>query len=182
MKGRFFMKQTIAMILVTLSMICIFQQTGDDTPIIPKEAIRFRVLANSNSEEDQKIKEYVRDDLQKELYETLKDTTSIQEAKEIILKNLDTYDTIVKNTLKAHNYQMPYTIDYGNHYFPQKVYKGIPYQAGSYESLLVTLGNGEGNNWWCVLFPPLCLLEAEETTTSEVQYKFFVSEILDRFF
>jgi len=176
------MKQAIIMILLTIGMIFIFQQTGDDTPMIPQEAIRFRVLANSNSEEDQKMKELVRDDLQKELYETLKNTTNIQEAKQIILENMDTYDAIIKNTLKEHHYNMPYTIDYGNHYFPQKIYKGVPYQEGSYESILVTLGNGEGNNWWCVLFPPLCLLEAEETTTSEVEYKFFVSEILKRFF
>ena len=67
-------------------------------------------------------------------------------------------------------------------YFPEKVYKGVKYEEGEYESFVVTLGNGMGKNWWCVLFPPLCLLEAEETEeTTEVEYKFFISELIDKY-
>ena len=80
------------------------------------------------------------------------------------------------------NKEYSYDIDYGMHYFPEKVYKGIKYEEGYYESLLITLGKGEGNNWWCVLFPPLCVLEAEETNTNEIKYKSFVKELIEKYF
>ena len=63
--------------------------------------------------------------------------------------------------------------------FPKKVYKGKTYQPNNYESLVITLGEGDGENWWCVLFPPLCLLEAEESE-EEVEYNFFFKTILDK--
>ena len=69
------------------------------------------------------------------------------------------------------------------HYFPTKTYKGITYDEGNYESLLVTLGSGKGDNWWCVLFPPLCLLEAEESSdVKDVEYKSFIKEIIEKYF
>ena len=71
-----------------------------------------------------------------------------------------------------------YTINYGKNYFPEKKYKGITYSEGYYESVLVTLGSGEGENWWCVLFPPFCLIEAEEN--DEVEYKFFLQELIEK--
>ena len=64
-------------------------------------------------------------------------------------------------------------------YFPEKEYKGTIYEEGEYESLLITLGSGEGNNWWCVLFPPLCLIEAEES--EEVEYSFFIKELFEKY-
>ena len=72
-------------------------------------------------------------------------------------------------------------IHYGLNYFPKKEYKGVIYEEGYYESLVVTLGNGNGDNWWCVLFPPLCLLEAQETNTQDVEYKFFVQDLIDKY-
>ena len=75
---------------------------------------------------------------------------------------------------------MGININFGLNYFPKKVYKGVTYEQGDYESLVITIGSGQGDNWWCVLFPPLCLLEAEENT--EVEYKFKVLELLDKIF
>lgn len=65
-------------------------------------------------------------------------------------------------------------------FFPKKEYKGVTYPEGYYESVKVTLGEGLGDNWWCILFPPLCLIEAEEST--EVEYNFFVKEIIKKYF
>ena len=67
----------------------------------------------------------------------------------------------------------------GLNYFPEKEFKGITYDEGYYESLVITIGEGKGDNWWCVLFPPLCMLEAEEST--DVEYKSFVKEIVDKY-
>ena len=75
-----------------------------------------------------------------------------------------------------------YDINYGINHFPKKVYKGVIYPEGDYESLVVTLGNGLGKNFWCVLFPPLCLLEGEENNQKDVEYKFFVKELINKYF
>ena len=147
--------------------------------IIPDEAIRLRVIANSNTKYDQDIKLKVRDNIQNKLYELLKNTKGIDNAREIINNNLDDIDQIVNNTLKSENYNNSYNINFGQNYFPEKKYKGITYNEGYYESLVVTLGSGEGDNWWCVLFPPLCVLEAEES--DEVEYKFFIQELIEKY-
>lgn len=176
------MKKIVIVILAMLSMFSFYNKTKEKETIrIPDSAIRFRVLANSNSPRDQKIKEEVRDKMQKELYSLLQNSKSTKQARNLINENMDNFNKILNDEMKDKEYS--YTIDYGMHEFPEKTYKGITYEAGEYESLLVTLGEGEGNNWWCVLFPPLCLLEAEETTTSsEVEYKSFIKEILEKYF
>ena len=135
---------------------------------IPDDALRIRVIANSNSDYDQEIKKIVKENIQYKLYELLKNTKGIDEARKIINNNLNDIDNNVKETLQLLNYELGYDINFGLNYFPSKEYKGVTYDEGYYESLVITLGEGKGDNWWCVLFPPLCLLEAEEST--EVEY------------
>lgn len=176
------MKKIILIILAILTVFAFNSKVkSEETVKIPDTAIRFRVLANSNSPRDQKIKEEVRDRMQEELYSLLSNSKSIKEARGLINDNMDNFNNILEDEMKDKEYS--YTIDYGMHEFPEKVYKGITYEAGEYESLLVTLGEGEGDNWWCVLFPPLCLLEAEETTNAdEIEYKSFIKEIIEKYF
>ena len=172
------MKKIIIVLLAILSII-IFDKTKADN-IIPKEAIRLRVIANSNSKYDQNMKMKVSKTIQDKLYNLLKETKGIEEARKKIKNNINTLDYSVKKILKEENYPLGYTIHYGDNYFPKKEYKGIKYEAGYYESLLITLGDGKGKNWWCVLFPPLCLIEAEES--DKVEYKSFIKEIIDKYF
>lgn len=146
---------------------------------IPNEALRIRILANSNSDYDQQIKNNVKIEIQDYVYDLLKDTTDIDEARKIINSKLDNISSLTNMSLKKQNYNLPYSVNFGYNYFPEKVYKGITYDAGYYESLLITLGSGKGDNWWCVLFPPLCLLEAEEST--EIEYTTLVGELLKKY-
>ena len=74
-----------------------------------------------------------------------------------------------------------YSINYGNNYFPKKVYQEVEYPEGNYESLVITLGDGLGDNWWCVLFPPLCLLEAQEENIKDINYTFYIKELIDKY-
>lgn len=175
------MKKIIIILLAVLSIVMVYNNFNKSENVkIPDSAIRFRVLANSNSPRDQKIKEDVRDKMQKELYTLLENSKSIKEARGLINDNMDNFNNILSKEMEDKDYS--YTIDYGMHEFPEKTYKGITYEAGEYESLLVTLGEGKGDNWWCVLFPPLCLMEAEETNTDEVEYKSFIKEIIEKYF
>ena len=155
------MKKTMVLFILIILFYVIIGHVSAEK-LIPDEAIRLRVIPNSNDTYDQEVKIKVRDMIQEEMYDLLKDTKGIEEARErIVLNNLG------------------YNVSFGSHYFPEKQYKGVTYDAGMYESLLITLGKGEGNNWWCVLFPPLCLIEAEEST--EVEYKSFIAEMIEKF-
>lgn len=174
------MKKIIPIILILVMFIS--KNFVNGQVLIPDEAIRMRILANSNSIYDQSIKQKVSNNLQSELYNLLKNTSDISAARNLILSNMKNIDNNVNTTLKKENYNLGYKVDYGYHEFPAKEYKGVVYKAGNYESLLVTLGSGKGDNWWCVLFPPLCLLEAKESKKSDVEYKSFVLELINKIF
>jgi len=147
---------------------------------ISEDAIRIRVVPNSNSEYDQSVKVKVKNKLQGTMYNMLKDVKTSEDAKEVIENNLDRVSNDVEKVLEKEKFDKGYNVNFGYNYFPEKEYKGIKYKEGYYESLLVTLGEGKGDNWWCVLFPPLCLIEAEESTDAE--YKSFVKEVIDKYF
>ena len=134
-------------------------------------------IANSNSNHDQKVKEIISNDLRKELYELLKNVKDVDKARNVVKNNITNLKNIIDNDL---NEEYTYSINYGLNYFPEKEYNGKKYKAGNYESLLVTLGEGKGNNWWCILFPPICLIEAEET--KEVEYSFFLKDFINKIF
>ena len=147
---------------------------------IPDEAIRLRIISNSDSEYDQEVKMKVKTKIQNELSILLKDVDNIMESRQIIANNFSNLDKLVSDTLSEENYDLGYKINYGYNYFPQKEYNGKVYEEGEYESLLVTLGAGKGSNWWCVLFPPLCIVEAEED--DEVKYESFFSKLINSLF
>lgn len=148
--------------------------------IIPDNAIRIRVIANSNSKYDQEIKMKVKNQVEYDMYNLLKNTRKIEEARELIKNNLDSLEDNIYTTLQKENYKQPFTVNFGLNYFPKKEFKGITYNEGYYESVVITLGEGLGDNWWCVLFPPLCTLEAEEST--DVEYTTMVKTIIDKYF
>lgn len=174
------MKKILLIICIVLLMSCL-NRVKSENITIPKDAIRFRIIANSNSEYDQKIKMKLSIEIQKELQKLLKDTKKITEARMIINQNIDLINIKIKELLSQENYNEDYTVIFGESFFPEKKYNGVIYENGYYESLIVTLGKGNGNNWWCVLFPPLCLMEAEENENKNVEYKFFIKEILDKY-
>lgn len=174
------MKKIILVALVIVSLF-LYNNSGQEDVKIPDSAIRFRILANSNSVYDQNVKSRVKDKLQYELYNKLSNTKSVDEAKRVINESIPEFKNVLDTELKEEDYS--YTINYGMHEFPEKIYKGITYEEGQYESLLVTLGKGQGDNFWCVLFPPLCIMEAEEQEEkTEVEYKFFIKDILEKYF
>ena len=147
---------------------------------IPKEAIRVRVIASSNDEYDQEVKMNVKDIVTSDMYNLMSNVDNIESARKSITNNIPILSKDIDKYLKKINYNTNYDINFGYNYFPKKIYKGVKYKEGMYESLVVTLGNGEGNNWWCVLFPPICMIEAEEST--DVEYTTMVKEIMNKYF
>lgn len=173
-------KLLIGIVVIIIGYMCFNNIVGKAYElVIPENAIRMRVIPNSNSEYDQQIKAKVKEILQTTTYELLKDTKGSEEAEKIIQANLSLIDNRINDLLVKENYNLGYEINFGLNYFPNKEFKGVTYKEGYYNSLLVTLGSGEGDNWWCVLFPPMCLIEAEES--EEVEYKFFIQELIEKY-
>lgn len=165
------MKKTI-IILFIISLIFIFN--NNDTVIIPSNAIRFRIIANSDTLEDQNIKNSIKNDLINNILPEISQVSNVDESKQAIVQNMPKIENILKN------YDINYKINFGSNYFPKKEYKGITYDAGNYESLVITLDKGMGKNWWCVLYPPLCLIDSN-STNDKIQYKSLVKEMLDKY-
>lgn len=174
------MKKIVALLIFIISIYVFIGNSLAKSDIIPEEAIRIRVIANSNSTYDQQVKLKVKEELEQEMYNLLKNTKGINQARSKITTNLNNIDSKVLKVLHEENYSLSYNINYGMNYFPKKEFKGITYKEGYYESLVVTLGEGLGDNWWCVLFPPLCMLEAEEST--DVEYTTMAKELINKYF
>ncbi len=169
-----------ALIILTI-IIMLLSINKEEKIIIPKNAIRFRVIANSNSENDQYIKKQVVNNLNQEIKKLSFQNKTLEESRENIKNSVGEVNTIVNNTLRQLNANNQFQVHYGMNYFPKKEYEGVVYEEGEYESLVITLGEGKGENFWCVLFPPLCLLDTKEEPKN-VEYKSFVKELLDKYF
>ena len=174
------MKKTLLLIFFIILIYVIVGNVVAKEQLIPDDAIRIRVIANSNSDYDQNIKLKVKDTLQKDMYKLLENAKNVDEARSIINKNLYLVEKDIDKTLQKEEYPLLFSINFGLNYFPNKEYKGVVYEEGYYESVVVTLGQGLGDNWWCVLFPPLCMIEAEENT--DVEYTTMVKTIVDKYF
>lgn len=125
-------------------------------PTIPEESIRIRILANSDSPEDQWIKREIQHRITAEVNSWHAAYTDIESARAIIREKLPELERVVGEELARYGYQYGHEVELGQVYFPAKVFGKETYPAGEYEALRITLGAGEGENWWCVMFPPLC--------------------------
>lgn len=180
---------------------------ADEPLVIPNEAIRLRILANSDLEADQALKRLVRDRINEQITVWVQELTSIEEARTLIKSKLPEIQEIAEDVVEAEGANQSVETAFGKVDFPTKLYGQFLYPAGEYEAILVTLGEGDGANWWCVLFPPLCFLDFsngvavsdgfEEEKTSEkeeeaplfaaeeqeeVEVKFFLVEIWNKIF
>ena len=126
---------------------------------IANGVFRLHVIANSDSPEDQNLKYIVRDELIKYMNTLAKDCNSKQEVIEIAKNNISNFENIAKKTIKDNGFNYNVTVEIGNFDFPTKTYGDITLPAGTYDSLKIKIGKSEGQNWWCVMFPPLCFVD-----------------------
>ncbi|MFC4386500.1 stage II sporulation protein R [Gracilibacillus marinus] len=147
-------------------------ESSMDVQVIPDEAIRLRILANSDTEEDQTLKHQVRDAINEEVTKWVEKMDQIEDARALIASRVDVLEQIVDNVLVENQSDYTYTVEYNkNVTFPAKLYGNYLYPEGEYEAILVTLGEGDGSNWWCVVFPPLCFLDFSFGTTVDEEEK-----------
>jgi stage II sporulation protein R len=126
---------------------------------IPQDALRLRIIANSDSAADQALKEAVRDKVVAAVAAWLRGARNADQARAIVEAHLPQIQTIAAREVQARGCHYAVHAEVGRVPFPTKVYGNMVYPAGEYEALRITLGAGQGQNWWCVLFPPLCFIE-----------------------
>ena len=173
-------RKLILIILTIVTIYVVYNNVKAEEIVIPNTAIRLRVIPNSNNLLDQEMKAKVKEYLENNLYKNFSNINNIDEARTMINNNIHKIEEDITSIFNENNYNMNFKVKYGNNYFPKKEYKGITYEEGYYESLVVEIGEAKGDNFWCVLFPSLCLLETEENT--EVEYKLGVLELINKIF
>jgi len=171
------MKKVMLVMFAILIVFVVYKKVYADSVIVPDSSIRLRVIPNSNSSYDQAMKQVVRDYLESDVYDMFKDTNNIDDAREIINDNLNKININIQNNFDKYNYDMSFNVNYGYNYFPEKEFKNVVYEEGYYESIVVSIGEARGDNWWCVLFPNLCLVSEDD-----VEYTSLVKEIINKIF
>ena len=170
------MKRKILLsLLVIVTLFSVITNIKAKESIIRDNTIRFRILANSNSIYDQNIKIQVRNVIQNEILKLVKDCNNKEETRKVLINNKIHLEELTRKTLNELNYDKDFEINYGYNYFPKKKYNNNIYKEGKYESLVIKLGEGKGDNFWCILFPPLCLLESEDN--SNTKYSFYLKDL-----
>ncbi|HLS20075.1 MAG TPA: stage II sporulation protein R [Bacillota bacterium] len=160
------MNKWVLFFSILLLFLIVFPKQGtsefaqDDITVIPDESIRLRILANSNTEQDQQIKYEIRDRVNEEITKWVEEMASIDDARQLIQQRISHVQTIAENVIKEAGLTYDVKVAYDKHVtFPRKLYGSYLYPEGEYEAILMTIGEGQGDNWWCVLFPPLCFLD-----------------------
>ena len=147
-------------LILACCLFCGFMPSAEDMEIY-ENTVRLHVIANSDSEHDQSVKLFVRDRVLSELQILLADTASTEEAVAVIEENLDHLRAVCNETLEALGEEMTADLYLKQEKYPTRHYENISLPAGVYQSLQIRIGDADGKNWWCVLFPTLCTSAAK---------------------
>ena len=161
---------------VTISALSYVTAVSND---IQNSVFRLHVIANSDSNEDQDLKYKVRDNLIEYMNTICKDVESREEAIHLANLHLDEFKKIAEKTVKENGYSYPISVEIGNFSFPTKDYGDISLPAGYYDSLRVKIGDASGQNWWCVMFPPLCFVNISSGIVPDESKELLKEELND---
>ena len=148
------------------------------TPNYHQEYLRIHIRANSNLEIDQNIKYIIKDSIVDYLTPVISTCTTKKEFEQKLKENLTNIECISNNILAQNNFNYKTSAKINNEYFPARTYDNLTLESGYYDALIVNLGSGEGDNWWCVVYPPLCFLNSN----ANYIYKSRLLEIVKKFF
>ena len=161
----------LSFLLFLYTTICAFSYAQNISTDISNSVFRLHVIANSDSKEDQNLKYKVRDNLLKHMKELCCDCKNKDEAIKIVKEHLEEFKQIALQTIKDNGYSYNININIGNFEFPTKEYGDISLPAGFYDALKVEIGEAKGQNWWCVMFPPLCFIDVTSGVVPEESKK-----------
>lgn len=161
---RFFI---IIFLLILYIFICANSYANAVCVNIAESVFRLHVIANSDSTQDQELKYLVRDEIIKYINEVSIDASSKDEVMQFAKNNLETLQNIALNTIHSNGYDYSVKVSIGNFAFPSKQYGDIILPPGYYDALKIEIGEAKGQNWWCVMFPPLCFVDVSSGIVPE---------------
>ena len=187
------MKKLLVLIICTSAMIFFLflggvvtqeekaPSNGELADNLCEKLIRFHVLANSDSQEDQELKQKVKDKVIEYLLPKLQGATSIEESREILIRENAAVIALAEEYIKSSGYSYTAKGELVRDNFPVKRYGAIELPQGEYEAYKIVIGSGKGQNWWCVMFPPLCFVdvtmgEVEEEETLKTMEEYLTHE------
>ena len=206
MKKNLKMVIILTFLLLLYTSICAVSYAKNVSSDIAESVFRLHIIANSDSKEDQDLKYIVRDNLLEYMNSICENCTSKQEVISIVEENKNIFEQIATSTIREKGYNYCVNINIGNFEFPTKNYGDIALPAGFYDALRVEIGDAKGQNWWCVMFPPLCFVDVtsgvvpegskdfmkdnlseeefalvSKDSSSEIQFKFKLLEMFHNF-
>lgn len=185
----------IAFVLTVIYSVIPFQAVCAE---IPNDVFRFHILANSDSEEDQALKLKVRDKVLERTKILFDTANSKSDAEKFVKANLETIEKIAQNEVYKNGHNYPVKAEVVNMHFDTRYYESYTLPSGMYDALRITIGNAKGHNWWCVMYPSICISTVDEgkdrakdalsddeysvVTDDKVEYKFFIVELFQKIF
>ncbi len=149
---------------------------------ISDSVFRLHILANSNSVEDQALKYKVRDAVIEKMHSLSPLCSTKEEVIQLARENLDEIKKIAQETINSNGYLYPVSVSIGNYSFPTKEYGDISLPAGYYDAIKIEIGSATGQNWWCVMFPPLCFVDVSTGVVPDESKEMIHSKLSDEEF
>lgn len=176
-------KLILSIFILLIACILVFCACGKSASNsdIASECVRIHIRANSNSENDQSVKLCVRDEITNYLANSLEGCNSKTDALAKLTQEKEQLVKIANNVLHRNGYEYKASITLNNEYFPDRQYDGYDFPAGYYDALIIYLGQGVGDNWWCVAFPPLCFIP-DDDSGEKIIYKSWIKEKIEQIF
>ena len=177
------MKKIFVFLILIVFLICLIPAENNSKveasqQSIASKIIRFHVIANSDTASDQALKLKVRDGILSYLTPKLNNSRDIAESREILKGNNSEVLSICRKIIKDNGYSYSVTSTLGTDNFPVKDYGNLTLPQGSYEAYRVIIGSGQGKNWWCVMFPPLCFVDLSKGQVSEAESDKRIKKVL----
>lgn len=194
----------LSILLILFFIVTAYSYATNISEGLSENIFRLHILANSDSEEDQTLKLKVRDAILEYMKTLTNDMSDKQAVIELSKKHLQDFKEIAEDIIRENGYDYSVNLEIGNFYFPTKYYGNISLPAGNYDALKIEIGEADGQNWWCSLFPPLCFVsvssgvvdeEGEEylkenlsdeefeiisSSSSEIEFKFKIVELMNK--
>ncbi len=168
----------IIICLIIIGAVIIAMKSGSGQQ--QEQYLRIHIRANSNEAGDQSVKYKVKEKIVEYMSPKLDNVTSKKEAMKILNANLDGMKKVADKTLVENGYTYTANVKLRSEEFPVRTYGDLTLDSGVYDALIIELGSGTGDNWWCVVFPPLCFV-GEESEDEDFEYKSFFKDVYDKF-
>lgn len=168
-------------VIICVSSFTFKNENNGSVAIQNADYLRIHIRANSNNEEDQNIKYLIKDELLNYITPSVANCKTKQELEYYFTNNKKNITNFIDDILQENGFNYISNIKLNNEYFPTRTYNTVTLESGFYDAIIVELGKAEGNNWWCVAYPPLCFMY-ESSNLGNITYKSILLEIINKFF